>query len=122
MQATNYQHISPAELAVRIANGTAGRLIDVREREEYELTRIEGAELLPLSRFHQWADALDPDDEIIVICHHGIRSAHVCMMLARAGFVHVSNLEGGIDRWITEVSRHNQLSGEIALGQVNIGQ
>lgn len=99
----NYKTILPAELAVRLEQADPVRLIDVREREEHDLARIEQAELLPLSRFHAWAGALDSDDEIVVLCHHGIRSAHVCAALARAGFKRLSNLAGGIDAWSTEV-------------------
>jgi rhodanese-related sulfurtransferase len=98
-----YKNISPVELAARLESGEPLRLIDVREREEYELARIEAAELLPLSRFQEWAGALSPDDEIIVMCHHGIRSAHVCVALAHAGFKRLLNLSGGIDAWSVEV-------------------
>lgn len=78
-------------------------LIDVREADEYELARVEGARLLPLSRFNEWASKLDPSIEAVVMCHHGIRSAQVCAYLARQGFKNLSNLEGGIDRWSCEV-------------------
>jgi rhodanese-related sulfurtransferase len=80
-------------------------IIDVREAEEYELARIEGAHLLPLSRFNEWASALDPEAELVVMCHHGIRSAQVCAYLARQGFKNVYNLEGGIDLWSCEIDR-----------------
>jgi rhodanese-related sulfurtransferase len=78
-------------------------LIDVRELEEYELARVEGARLLPLSQFNEWAPSLDPETEAVVMCHHGVRSAQVCSYLARQGFKKLSNLEGGIDRWSFEV-------------------
>ena len=94
-----YQRISPAELAERLRKGEKFKFIDVREPAEYEIARIEEAELLPLSRFSEWGDALNPEDEIVVMCHHGIRSANVCMFLARSGFEKVYNLEGGIDLW-----------------------
>ena len=100
-----YKTITPRELAERAARGERVRLIDVREPEEFELARVEGAELLPLSRFAEWAGALDPEEELVVMCHHGIRSAHVCAALARSGFTKLSNLAGGIDRWSTEVDR-----------------
>ncbi|MGI9105302.1 MAG: rhodanese-like domain-containing protein [Pyrinomonadaceae bacterium] len=100
-----YQTITPAELAGRIEKGEQVRLIDVREPEEFELARIEGAELLPLSRFQKWAGALNPEDEIIVMCHHGIRSAQVCAYLAGQGFTKMFNLAGGIERWSGEVDR-----------------
>ena len=100
-----YHTITTAEFAGRAARGERVRLIDVREPEEFELARVGGAELLPLSRFAEWAGALDPAEELVVMCHHGIRSAHVCAVLARSGFTRLHNLAGGIDRWSTEVDR-----------------
>jgi rhodanese-related sulfurtransferase len=99
----NYETITPEEFAERAARGERVRLIDVREPVEFELARVEGAELLPLSRFDEWARALDPDEEIVFMCHHGIRSAQVCAVLARAGFSKLRNLAGGIERWSAEV-------------------
>ncbi|HEV7904610.1 MAG TPA: rhodanese-like domain-containing protein [Pyrinomonadaceae bacterium] len=102
----NYRTITPAEFVERKSRGERVRLIDVREPEEFELARVEGAELLPLSRFQEWAGALDASEEIVVMCHHGIRSAHVCAHLAAQGFTHVANLAGGIERWSQEVDRN----------------
>jgi adenylyltransferase/sulfurtransferase len=99
----SYKTITPKEYVERAARGEHVRLIDVREPEEFELARVEGAELLPLSRFQEWASSLDTEEEIVFMCHHGIRSAHVCAMLARAGFAKLYNLAGGIDRWSEEV-------------------
>jgi rhodanese-related sulfurtransferase len=99
----SYETISPEQLDARIKRGEAVRLIDVREPIEYEIARIEGAELLPLSRFNEWAHSLNPEEEIVVMCHHGIRSAQVCVLLARGGFGKLYNLAGGIDRWSHEV-------------------
>jgi adenylyltransferase/sulfurtransferase len=101
----SYQTITPAEFAERVARGERVRLIDVREPEEFELARVEGAELLPLSRFQEWAGTLDAEEEIVVMCHHGIRSAQVCAYLAGQGFTKMVNLAGGIERWSWEVDR-----------------
>lgn len=75
------------------------RLIDVREPQEYAIARVAEADFLPLSRFGEWVGALKPEEEIVVMCHHGVRSAHVCLYLAQNGFEKVFNLEGGIDLW-----------------------
>ena len=99
----SYQTITPAEYAGRAARGERVRLIDVREAWEFELARVEGAELLPLSRLSEWEGALTDDEEIVFMCHHGIRSAHVCAHLARNGLTKLYNLAGGIDRWSVEV-------------------
>lgn len=97
--------ITPGELNERLRRGDEVELIDVREPAEFELARIEGARLLPLSRFDEWSHSLDPEREYVFACHHGIRSAQVCAFLARAGFGKLHNLEGGIDRWSSEVDQ-----------------
>jgi rhodanese-related sulfurtransferase len=99
----SYGTIGPAEYAERRRRGDAPPLVDVREEFEYELARVEGARLLPLSRFDEWAPSLDPEEELVFMCHHGIRSAQVCAFLARAGFGRLHNLAGGIDLWSIEV-------------------
>ncbi|MBD0327206.1 MAG: hypothetical protein ICV68_12290 [Pyrinomonadaceae bacterium] len=99
----DYRTITPVELEARLKRGDELQLIDVREPLEHEMARIEGARLLPLSVFHEWAGTLNPEAEIVVMCHHGIRSAQVCAFLARQGFRKLSNLAGGIDRWSHEV-------------------
>ena len=98
-----YESISPTELNQRIQNGENINLIDVRELWEYETAHLEGAKLLPLSQFNEWIGELKPADEIVVMCHHGIRSANVCLFLLRNGFEKVINLDGGIDLWSKEV-------------------
>lgn len=100
-----YGTISPAELKERMTRGEELQVIDVREPFEYEVARVEGARLLPLSRFPEWADTLDPEAETVFMCHHGVRSAQVCAYLARQGFKRLYNLAGGIDRWSCEVDK-----------------
>jgi rhodanese-related sulfurtransferase len=103
VQTMDYGTITPAELDARLKRSDELLLVDVREVAEHEIARIEGARLLPLSVFNEWAERLDPAAEMVVMCHHGIRSAQVCAYLARQGFTKVSNLAGGIDRWSREV-------------------
>ena len=95
--------MTPAEFAERRRGGEEPLLVDVREPEEYELARVEGARLLPLSLFNEWAPTLDPERPTVFLCHHGIRSAQVCAFLARQGFRKIYNLAGGIDRWSVDV-------------------
>jgi rhodanese-related sulfurtransferase len=98
-----YQSISPTEVAERLRKAENFRFIDVRELHEYEISRVEQAELLPLTQFNDWIGTLKAEEEIVVMCHHGIRSANVCMFLVRNGFEKVWNLDGGIDAWTAEV-------------------
>lgn len=82
------------------------RLIDVREQIEFEMARIENSELLPLSEFANWHETLNPAENLVFICHHGVRSAQVCAFLAHGGFENIWNLSGGIDAWSIEVDRN----------------
>ena len=102
----SYDTVSPAEAVARIERGEQFDFIDVREPEEYELARVEAARLLPLSRFNEWVGTLEPEAEIVVMCHHGVRSAQVCQFLARQGFGKLYNLAGGIERWSREVDQN----------------
>lgn len=79
-------------------------LLDVREPWEYEVCRIEGSTLIPMRQIPQQAEALDPERETIVICHHGVRSFSVARYLeAQLGFSNVINLKGGVDAWARDV-------------------
>ncbi len=97
--------ISVAELQQRLAAPQPPRLIDVREPEEWEIARIAGAELLPLSQWPAVAQAqlADPEEPLFIVCHHGGRSARAAEFLVRSGFSQVTNVAGGIDAWSCEV-------------------
>jgi len=77
------------------------RLIDVREVDEWEVARIPGAELLPLSKWPQIAleKLTDKSQALLIQCHHGGRSARAAGWLIQQGFTNVTNLAGGIDAW-----------------------
>jgi adenylyltransferase/sulfurtransferase len=95
-----YQNLTPAEVKSRLDRGDAFRLIDVREPHEYAYARIEGSELLPLSRAQEWVGALPGDQELVFMCHHGSRSAQVAGYLAsQRGMANVANMLGGIEEW-----------------------
>ena len=91
--------ITPSELKERLDAGDRPELLDVREPWEFELARIEGSRLVPLSDLPDRFTELDPAAETVVICHHGARSAYVTQALKRAGFAKVLNLEGGLDAY-----------------------
>jgi rhodanese-related sulfurtransferase len=75
-------------------------LVDVRETWEHETASIADSKLIPMSEFTSRAHAeLDPDQPIVVMCHHGQRSLSVTMWLRNQGFEHVQSLSGGIDNW-----------------------
>jgi adenylyltransferase/sulfurtransferase len=100
----NYGVITVEELKAWRDAGDKLRLIDVREPSEYGVARIEGAELRPLGQIMTWAQSLpDKGEEIVVHCHHGMRSDRACQYLAAQGFNNVKNLIGGIDEWSLKV-------------------
>jgi len=78
-------------------------LLDVREPWEFGICRIEGAHLLPMRNIPDSLDQLDRDAEIVVICHHGIRSRQVAMFMEHQGFGKIINLEGGMAAWARDV-------------------
>ena len=75
-------------------------LLDVREPWEFQTAALPDSVLMPMgdvpSRAHQ---ELDPDDHIVVMCHHGARSLNVTMWLRAQGFERAQSLAGGIDAW-----------------------
>jgi adenylyltransferase/sulfurtransferase len=95
--------MTPRELADRLARGDELDVIDVREPHEWEVARIPGARLIPLGALPRAMSSLDPGREIVLHCHHGIRSARGAELLRAAGFRRVWNLAGGIERWSDEV-------------------
>ena len=95
----DYESITPQELNERLKAGNRPELLDVREPWEFDLARIEGARLIPLSDLPDRFTELDPAAETVVICHHGSRSAYATRALGQAGFRKVLNLEGGLDAY-----------------------
>lgn len=95
--------IEPRELRRRLDAGEPLVLLDVREPVEFALCRITDSRLVPLGELPSRLDDLDPEAQVVCICHHGIRSARAAALLVRAGFEHVWNLTGGIERWALEV-------------------
>ena len=80
-------------------------LLDVREAWEFEVCRIEGSRLIPLSQLPARLGELDPDRPTVVICHHGVRSLRAAAYLEHCGFGDVVNLNGGIDAWARTVDQ-----------------
>ena len=91
------------ELDARRRRGDDLDLVDVREVHEWEIGRIEGARLAPLSRFAEALRTFDSARDVVVYCKVGGRSAKAVKALQEAGFRRVWNLEGGIIRWSEEV-------------------
>jgi adenylyltransferase/sulfurtransferase len=95
--------ITATELAERLAAGDGLKLIDVREPHELEISRIPGAQLIPLGTLASRMSELNSADEIVLFCKSGTRSARALEVLYSAGFRKVKNLLGGINAWAEEV-------------------
>ncbi len=94
--------IAPTALQARLAAGEV-LLIDVREPGEWEIARIDGARLIPLSVLETRMNELPRDQDIVIHCKAGGRSAQAVRRLRAAGFDKVTNLTGGILRWSQDV-------------------
>ena len=95
--------ISPQELKTRIDARNAPVLLDVRQDWETRLCRLENAVHIPIEELEHRTDELNPEDELVVYCHQGVRSAAVVQYLRQLGFKNVRNLAGGLDQWARTV-------------------
>lgn len=95
--------ISAKQLAERLKRENPPQLIDVREPMEWQIARLPGAELKPMSQAENWLDELDKATEYVFYCHTGVRSMRVAAYLKAQGFQNVINLQGGIEAWSLDV-------------------
>jgi adenylyltransferase/sulfurtransferase len=95
--------ITSVELKQRLDRGDKLKLVDVREPNEYQINRIPGTTLIPLGEVERRLSELNPEDEIVVHCKLGGRSAKAADILRAKGFKRVLNLKGGILDWIDKV-------------------
>jgi adenylyltransferase/sulfurtransferase len=96
--------ISVKELQARLDRGEHPYILDVRNPEEWQIARLDGAHLIPLGELPQRMGELDPTQEIIIHCKSGKRSQKALEFLRdEAGFRKLKNLKGGIDAWAVEV-------------------
>jgi rhodanese-related sulfurtransferase len=94
--------IAPREVERRLAAGEKLFLIDVREPSEFQLARIEGAELIPMRSVPaaiQQLEAKTDEGSLVVFCHHGVRSLQVVNWLREMGVPECQSMAGGIDQW-----------------------
>jgi rhodanese-related sulfurtransferase len=83
-------------------------LVDVREPVEFALARLDGAELIPMASIPselQKLEGLADSKDLLILCHHGVRSLQVTMWLRARGIDNCYSVAGGIDRWSVEVDQ-----------------
>lgn len=99
-----FQEIEPMVLRDKLASHNDARvLLDVRNKEEYQLCKLKDSKLIPLGELASRISELNADDEIIVYCKSGGRSRKAAHLLSSHGYKNVSNLTGGILAWIRDV-------------------
>jgi rhodanese-related sulfurtransferase len=98
----NYE-ITVRETEALLKEGAA-KLIDVREPWEHATADIAGSVLIPMSEFPSRAhQELDPDDRLLILCHHGARSLSVTNWLRQQGYESAQSVAGGIEAWSREI-------------------
>jgi len=98
------QNITVTELKERLEQrNKKPLLLDVREPWEFAICHIDGSRLLPMREIPNAVQDLDIEQEIVVICHTGVRSLQVCYFLQHEGFSKVMNLSGGVHAWATTI-------------------
>tara|TARA_B100001142_G_C14244899_1_gene620873 strand:+ start:461 stop:775 length:315 start_codon:yes stop_codon:yes gene_type:complete len=77
-------------------------LLDVREKEELDMAKINPHTHIPMGEITERLSELNKDMPIVVMCHSGVRSARVCNYLTDHGY-NVKNLMGGINSWSIDI-------------------
>lgn len=95
--------MSPRELHSLLHGESGPVVLDVREPEEIAIARFPGALEIPMGEIPARLGEIPRGADVVVLCHHGMRSAQVAGFLARQGFDRLANLSGGIDAWSLEV-------------------
>lgn len=95
--------ISVQDVNARLARGEKLLLVDVREPIEYNICRLPGATLIPLGSIPANLNTLLDAAEVILYCHHGMRSLDAAVWLRQQGVETAKSMIGGIERWSTEI-------------------
>jgi len=96
----NITEISPAEAASKAKSGHAA-IVDVREKEEWNEERIQGATHLSRGTIELDVEEKFPDPNAMIICHcgGGGRSALAVESLQKMGYKNVRSMAGGLKAW-----------------------
>jgi rhodanese-related sulfurtransferase len=95
--------ITPQDLKARLDARQPMVLLDVREDWETKLCRLDNATHIPIEEIELRVDELNREDDIVVYCHHGVRSAAVADYLRQLGYPRAVNLAGGVDEWARRI-------------------
>jgi sulfur-carrier protein adenylyltransferase/sulfurtransferase len=104
-QAARDSTITPAQLKAKLDAGEPVALIDVREPNEFEIVAIPGARLVPKNEFLMGnaLEGLPQDQQVILYCKTGIRSAECLAVVKNAGFSDAVHVGGGVVSWVNQI-------------------
>jgi|SRR5277367_1478189 len=95
--------ITPREVKSMLDRGEKFLFVDVREKWEFETSRIEGAVLVPMSEIPGNLAKFEGADQIVLVCHNGVRSLDAAAWLRSQDVPGAKSMVGGIDRWSAEI-------------------
>ena len=101
----SFEELTVHDLNEKIKNKESVTIIDVRESFEYDICHLNNSKLIPLSQFEDDIDTLDKNENYVVLCKVGGRSARAVQMMLDLGFSNVKNLKGGIIEWAEQIDQ-----------------
>lgn len=95
--------VTPAALAAELKGECPPKLLDVREAEELQISRLPVDYHIPMGELPFRLAELDRNENLVVVCRSGARSGQVTAFLLAQGFEHVRNLTTGLNGWSRSV-------------------
>jgi rhodanese-related sulfurtransferase len=95
--------IEPKELKEKLDKGAPVLVVDIREPCEAQVCAIAGSKLVPMNTLPANLAILSETDDVVIYCHHGVRSLNAVAWLRSQGVGGARSLAGGIERWATEI-------------------
>ncbi|HEY4984049.1 MAG TPA: rhodanese-like domain-containing protein, partial [Verrucomicrobiae bacterium] len=104
---SNPDEVTVQDMKKALDNPSLGiKVVDVREEDEYEIAKVAGVPLLPLSQLQQRFTELDPNQQYYLHCKAGVRSLKALAFLREQGFKYLKSVKGGISAWSDEIDRN----------------
>jgi rhodanese-related sulfurtransferase len=95
--------IAPRDVKELLARDDKVLFVDVREQWEYDRAHIEGSVLIPLGEIPSNLARLENAEQVVLFCHHGMRSLDAAAWLRSQGVESARSMAGGIERWSAEI-------------------
>jgi rhodanese-related sulfurtransferase len=95
--------VTPREVSEQLAWGGKFLFVDVREKWEHDVSHIEGVTLIPLREIAANIGRFEEAEEVVLFCHHGMRSLDAAAWLRSQGVAGARSMAGGIERWSVEI-------------------